>query len=216
MTLESLILLVLPVTLVACGAPTNSTHHSARAAPAKVAPNAVAGVRELPSAGWINVIKPLLVSDIAKYHIPINVVGVKSLTFGSGRRVTLSAWKLVYGSGIGDPFVVAAFSGAPSSGTQLLSYLVSSFDEKASPHIPVLVKPLQIPGTNTAFVSLAPYAWFSIHRNVVNICARVAVGPKVALASMHQSNFIMSYSWQKSNFHYLGYKATNNRDSCAE
>lgn len=206
---------VLPLILASCGGSVE-TQHPASTSTVHVASNAVKSVQDLPVDGWLKVIKPLMVSDIAKYNIPINVLGVKRVTYGDGRRVTITAWELVYGGGLGDSFVAGAFSGTPSSGAHLLSYLVGSIEDKTVTGVPVLVKPLQIPGTNTAFFSLGPNLWFSNSGNVVNICARSTVGPKVALAFMKQSNFTMSYSWQSSNLHYLGYKETKNHNSCAK
>ncbi len=208
---KAILLLTLPAYLLGCGtADTSKNAVKDKLAP-KTLPIAIRSVSKGPTVPWEQVIAPRL----EKYHIRVKLVGVRVITFQGGTKIDVVAWKTILGSGVGNPLSIGAFSTSSGTKPKLISYLIRSYDDKVTPKVPTLVKPLQIPNTNTVFVSIDPKVWLKNQSNVLNVCAMAAVGPKVALALMRQSDFVFNYGWYKGNFHLLEWKMTGKRDACS-
>ena len=212
---KAALLLTLPMSLLGCGTAVTSKNTATYKQAPKASPVAIRSISIESTAPWAQVITPLLVLDIRKYHIPVKVIGVRIITFEDGSTVDVVAWKSILGSGEGNPLSIGAFTTSSGTKPKLISYLIRSFDETITPNVLSLVRPLQTPNTNTVYFSIDPKVWLKDQSKGLSVCAMAAVGPKVALALMRQSNFIFDFGWYKGNFHLLAWKMSGKRDMCS-
>lgn len=212
---KATLLLTLPAYLLGCGTVDTSKNAATDKPARKAVPVAIRSITKESTIPWEHVITPLLEPNLERYHIQVMLIGVREITFKDGAKIDVVAWKSILGSGVGNPLTIGAFSTTKGVKPKLISYLIRSYDEKVSSKVPTLVRPLQTPNTNTVLASIDPKIWLKDQSNVLSVCAKAAVGPKVALALMRQSDFIFDYGWYKGNFHLMEWKMTGKRDACS-